>query len=267
MSDCYDRSVTSGAYALGALTPEEAAEFEAALAESEELRAEVTGLADTAALLALAATPVEPRDRLKQNLLAALDATPQLTAEAGPAAVTSPATEAGPRDRPSTSAASLSRGAHVSTRRSRRRRPRALLVLAAAAAAILLFVGGALSAGILRTVSDQRTADQFAALNAAPDVVRLATALPDGGTASVVASEDLGMSAVVLNDAHDLPEGKTFQVWYVGADGPTSAGTVEPAGATVYRMLGGEYHGEQIAMTIEPEGGSPAPTTDPMLLS
>ncbi|WP_210507227.1 anti-sigma factor [Naasia sp. SYSU D00057] len=272
MSDCYDRSVTSGAYVLGALSPAEAAEFEAALAESEELRAEVTGLADTAALLGLAATPVAPPADLKQSLLAALDATPQVAPEAAPPAparrtaadlAAHPAAEAASAAAPAGERST--RRAHLAPRRARRRR--ALVAVAAVAAAVVLFAGGALSAGILRAVSDQRTADQFAALNAAADVVRFSTPLPEGGSASVVASEELGMSAVVLNDAADLPEGKTFQLWYVGEDGPESAGTVEPAGSSVYRMLEGDYDGEPIAMTVEPDGGSAAPTTDPMVLS
>ena len=242
MTDCYDRATGSGAYALNALSAEEAAEFEAALAESEDLRAEVAGFVDTAGLLALAAPPVEPSAALKGSLLAALDGAPQ----------------------PATEEHSATKRAHVAPRRARSPRRRALLALVAAVAAVLLFAGGALAGSLL---GGGGTADRFAALNAAPDVVRLTTPLPEGGSASVVASAKLGMSAVVLNDAARLPAGKTFQVWYVEKTRMASAGTVQPAGGTVYRMLGGHYKGEQIAMTIEPEGGSPAPTTQPMLLS
>jgi anti-sigma-K factor RskA len=33
-----------------------------------------------------------------------------------------------------------------------------------------------------------------------------------------------------------------------------------------YLVLAGEYTGETVAMTVEPAGGSPEPTTDAMIL-
>ncbi len=49
---------------------QERADFETQLAESEELRNEVTELTDTAVLLGLAADPVTPSPALKQNIMA-----------------------------------------------------------------------------------------------------------------------------------------------------------------------------------------------------
>ncbi|BDZ44876.1 anti-sigma factor [Naasia aerilata] len=258
-----DHSITSGAYVLGALSPEEAAEFEAALSASPELQEEVAGLRAAALALAHAPSPVQPSAELRRSVLAAIDGMPQQP----PAATPPPASAA-----VTPIAAVLKETApryaehHVSRRRGRRARP--LLALVAAAAAVLIFFGGTLVGGILNGVSDERTADQFAALNAAPDVARTVTELPNGGTAALVASRSLGMSAVVLNDASgELPEGKTFQLWYMEPDGPTSAGLVQPGDSSTYRMLEGDYSGEPVAMTIEPRGGSKTPTAPAMVLA
>ncbi|WP_210479627.1 anti-sigma factor domain-containing protein [Naasia sp. SYSU D00948] len=292
MSDCYDRASSSGAYALGALSPEDAAEFEAAVRDSAQLRAEVDGFAEAAAVLALAVPPVAPSPALKASILAAIDAEPQ-RAEPAPVAGAEPAAaepagadvlpDAGPAvtgpaaAEPLVAAAAASEvadseprlagGQHVARRPSRGRpTAKALRALAGAAAAVVLFAGGALAGGLLTAVSQERTADRFAALNAAPDAVRTNTPLPDGGSISFVGSEELGMSAVVLHDA-ELPEGSTFQAWYVEESGPESAGIVDPDAGPNYRMLEGDYDGEPVAMTIEPEGGSAEPTTEPMVLT
>jgi anti-sigma-K factor RskA len=253
MTDCYDRASGSGAYSLGALSAEEAAEFEGALRESAELRHEVDGFTETAAQLALAVPPVPPSPGLKASILAAIEGT---QSEAAPA----PESERTARE------ADLADGRHVArARRPSTARSRALLALAAAAAAVLLFAGGALAGGLITSVSAERTADRFAALNAAPDVVRTITPLPDGGSIAFVGSAELGMSAVVLHEA-ELPKGSTFQAWYVEESGPESAGVVQPA-SSGYTMLEGRYEGERVAMTIEPEGGSDEPTTEPMVLT
>lgn len=250
MTDCYDHAAGSGAYALNALSPAEAAEFEGALAQSDELRAELAGLVDTAALLGLAVPPSRPSDALTRSIFAAIDSTPQQSAPTVPAPAPAPAAPQ----------------AHVAPRRARRVRP--LVALAAAAAAVVLFFSGTVLGGLVNAVSGERVADRFAALNAAPDVARSVVTLPDGGTAALVASAQLGMSAVVLNGAHELPTGKTFQVWYAEGGGMVSAGLVQPAKqGSEYRMLDRPYKGEQVAMTLEPAGGSPQPTTSPIFLT
>lgn len=263
-----NHALTSGAYVLGALTPEEAASFEEALAESPELQEEVAGLRAAASALAHGAPAVQPSAGLRASVLAAIDGLPQAPrVEAASPSQAEPQVHAASSAPAPAEAAPLAATAHqVGRRRVRRSRP--MLALVGAAAAVLLFFGGTLFGGILDGVSDERTADQFAALNAAPDVARTVTELPNGGTAALVASRSLGMSAVVLNDAAgELPEGKTFQLWYVEPTGPTSAGLVQPADGSTYRMLEGEYSGEPVAMTIEPKGGSKEPTTPAMVLA
>jgi anti-sigma-K factor RskA len=68
----------AGAYALGALGEPEKSEFEALMAESEQLRAEVTELMDTAVELGLSVAPVDPPPALRARILDAVATTPQL---------------------------------------------------------------------------------------------------------------------------------------------------------------------------------------------
>ena len=79
MTDRNDLHLLAGAYALGALSDAERVEFEAYLATSEEARAEVAALTDTAVELGLAATPVQPPASLKRSLMAQIAVTPQLS--------------------------------------------------------------------------------------------------------------------------------------------------------------------------------------------
>lgn len=256
--DPYDAAATSGAYALGALTGDEKAAFERSLETSAGLRDEVAGFRAAAAELGLAAPAVQPPPALKADLMARIASLPQ---EVGPAASEAAAgvvSLAGHRE---------ARGSReTSTRRPARPRIRAFTALAAAAAAVVLFLGGALLGGVLDAVSDSRATDRFAALNAAPDAERSEITLPNGGRASVVASQQLGYTAVVLNDAPELPPDQAFQLWYVEDGGPVSAG-VMPRVQDGYLVLAGDYTGDEtVAMTIEPAGGSAQPTTDPMIL-
>src|SRR3954447_26789322 len=83
-----DVHTLSGAYALDALTPEEAEEFAQHLARCESCRVEVREIEEAAARMGAAEAKVPPPE-LKPRVLAAIDRTPQLrprTAEQGTAA-------------------------------------------------------------------------------------------------------------------------------------------------------------------------------------
>ncbi|MCU1438467.1 MAG: anti-sigma factor [Naasia sp.] len=263
MKDCYDASSTSGAYSLDALSAAESDQFEGAVETSEGLRAEVDGFRATAAELGLAVAPVEPPAELKADLLARIGSLPQRPAD-GSAAESAAEGAASAPEEPMTDRREARE--HVARRRPRTGRVRAFPALVGAASAVVLFLGGALLGGMFDAVSDSHTSDRFAALNAAADVERSEFGLPNGGTASVVASEELGYSAVVMHDAPSLAENQAFQLWYVDDEGPVSAGVMPPV-EDGYLVLEGDYTGgETVAMTVEPAGGSEQPTTDPMIL-
>jgi anti-sigma-K factor RskA len=260
----------SGAYALDALTPAEAAEFEHYLARSEEARVEAAELSDTAVALGLATQPVQPSAGLKADLMARLASTPQLPPIAAPAAPSAsdvPSAPAAPlaSDVPSASAASLG----PAEGRARLRWFQRPAVLAGSlAAALALFFGGLFVGQAINTNDfEQQQAAALADINAAPDAQRASTVTVEGQPATLVWSGELGLSALLIEDLPPLPEGKDYQLWYMNPDGAFSAGTFDSSGdGTVWRVLEGTMKaGDQVGVTVEPDGGSTEPTTDPIV--
>jgi anti-sigma-K factor RskA len=63
------------------------------------------------------------------------------------------------------------------------------------------------------------------------------------------------------------PEGKTYQIWVIKGDTPQPSGLFESKGDSVAAVVENPVEGaDAVAVTIEPEGGSRKPTTDPMLV-
>jgi anti-sigma-K factor RskA len=243
----------SGAFALDAVSPEERAAVEKALASSESLRAEAGELADTAAALADAVQPVQPSAGLKDAIFAQLDATPQLPREErAPDAVVEP------------SAAPDPAGPAQERARTRWFRRPAVLVTAVAAAAALV-VGGITVPLLINGTTQQQ--DPFAAIASASDAQTVTTAVANGGTATVVWSGELGRAAIELEGATPLDESSDYELWFMGDDGTRSAGLVQvDATGDARQELAGEMGaGDIIGLTVEPAGGSPQPTGDPIL--
>lgn len=248
MTDKDDFENLSGAFALDAVSPEERAAVERALAGSESLRAEAGELADTAAALADATAPVQPSAGLKDAIFARLDATPQLPREeVAPDAVQAPA---GP--------------AEQRARARWFRRP--VVVVAGVAAAAALVVGGITVPILLGGASQQQ--DAFQAIAAASDAQRETARVSGGGTATVVWSGELGRAAIQLDGAAPLDDASDYELWFIGADGAQSAGLVKvDASGDARQELDGEMAaGDAIGLTVEPAGGSEQPTTDPILV-
>lgn len=239
-------------------------------AENEQ---EVRDFEDVAAQLGLAAEPVAPRPELKAALFAAIQTTPQLPADpdapastlapvpapeaaqaapAAPAAPEAPAPEATPAER----------------KAQRRWFARPAIIAASAAAAVILFFGGAIVGGtIAGNDSTQQQASALAQINAAPDAQRASAAVTGGGTATLVWSAQLGTSALIANDLPNLPNDKTYELWYIRDGKATSAGTMDAAGAgSTWKVLAGTMKaGDTVGVTVEPSGGSPQPTTNPIV--
>ena len=134
----------------------------------------------------------------------------------------------------------------VAARRARRsgigawRAATAIATVAAAAAAILL-------------IDQRRTIDALQADHAA-----VAAAGP-----LAVISGSTGRH-VLLATLADAPAGHVYQVWAIapGATAPVSLGLV--SGGSTLRLTRPLVVGTTIAITVEPSGGSPAPTTAPV---
>lgn len=127
--------------------------------------------------------------------------------------------------------------------------------MAAAFAAIAVFFGA--WTGILLTGGDSDG-----------DSPRLAASTSAGGIeASATFIEDEQVALVRISGLTPLPEGSDYQLWTIGpGESPAPAGIVHLQGGSVVAPVAGSFsEGWTFAITIEPTGGSPAPTTDPIV--
>ena len=281
MTDREELHLLSGAYSLDALEGDEKARFEAYLLTSDETRAEVASLSDTAVLIGLSTAPVAPPADLRARLMAqiavthqraplaatrpTLSAVPAITAPQHGSPQQDSSAEAirtaslGTSSRAATKAAARWAGAHWYTR------PASILV--AAAAAVALFVGG----NILGLSTGNQSQQQSAAISAivsASDYQQAKADVTGGGTATFVWSVGLKQSAVVIDKLPKLADGKTYQLWYIDkGSNATSAGIFNAAssGTTVSVLSGAMAAGDTFGITVEPSGGSKTPTTAPIV--
>ena len=233
------------AYVLGALAEQERREFEEYLAAHPERQAEVDELEAVAGLLALAPPEQEPPPELRRRIMGVVEA------EASP--------EAGrPRaERPSR----LARVWELLGARN----------LALGAAAVL--VVGLFSWGTLLRAEIQDLQGRVQSLQSqvqgGPQMIELeGTGAKQGAQAKLVTLEG-DRAVLMVEDMPPLPEGKTYQIWVIGNDGaPEPSGLFEPGGDALAAVV--EHPVERtdtVAVTVEPEGGSPKPTSDPMLVA
>ncbi|GAA0997966.1 anti-sigma factor [Subtercola frigoramans] len=264
----------SGAYALDALSLEEKAVFETALAESPELALEADELAATAALLALSAVPVQPPASLKASVMAQLATTPQDSRQEssirhGATPDTSVAAISAIAGHPAAGLSTTESPAALKARSRWFTRPAGILV--AAAAAVALFVGGGFVGTALTqsgsNSSQDASASALAELYAASDVQSAHSTIEGGGEATVMWSSRLAKSAVIAQGLASLPSSKTYEAWYINGSTVTPAGTFTPGGDnTTWHVLSGKMApGDTVGVTVEPAGGSQAPTTTPII--
>ncbi|MFJ3385622.1 MULTISPECIES: anti-sigma factor domain-containing protein [unclassified Curtobacterium] len=273
----------TGSHALDALSDDERREVEAALAASPELLAEADSLAETARALAYAVEPVEPPASMKAALMAAIQTTPQVAADPAPAAAPTAARHAAVGEpgqeapvAPVTSVTSDGGAASAAARRRWFQRPAAMLSAAAAVGVVFLGVGlgvgGVIGSGDAGPgPSTSQAASGLDQIYASADFQRSTSKVTGGGTATVVWSDQLGKSAVILDGVKAAPKDKTYELWYIGSE--ESGGTIESAGlmndvdggVRSAVLSGAKSSGATIGITVEPAGGSKQPTTTPIV--
>jgi anti-sigma-K factor RskA len=270
VTDREELHLLSGAYALNALEGEEKARFEAYLLTSEEARAEVASLSDTAVLIGLSTDPVAPPADLKARLMAQIAVTPQLAPlTESRATLTAVPPVASPSDGAAEAirTASLGTPTRASTKATSRWFTRPASILVAAAAAVALFVGGNVL-GLSAANQSQQQAAALSAIVSASDSQQAKADVSGGGSATFVWSVGLKQSAVVIDKLPKLADGKTYELWYIDkASKATPAGTFNAAssGPTVSVLDGAMSAGDTLGITIEPSGGSKTPTTAPIV--
>ena len=300
--DTADIHALSGAYALDALDGDEAIAFERHLESCASCRDEVRSLRETLPALADASAE-EPPTRLRGAVLSSLGSVRPLppigqAAEATSAPVTpSPAAEAelarvvaGPAHSPApgeappaaeeaatapapgpgepAAGAAPAAGDELAAARARRGR-RSSRWLAGAAAALVLVAGAATYRAVSldrQLTSVSTTAAQVSAVLTSPDATTVSAPVSTGGRAAVVVSDSLGQAVLVTDGLPPAPTGRTYQVWYLGADGSAaSAGFVPDSDTSAVLLSGDASAATGVGVTLEPAGGSPQPTTTPVL--
>ena len=114
-------------------------------------------------------------------------------------------------------------------------------------------------------LSGARAVDaEMAALLSAPDALVASGATAAGGTATVVASLRAAAMVFTSTGLPVLPPSSVYELWFIGGGGARPAGLVPLTPAPV--LAAGLAGGDAIGVTVEPAGGSPAPTTTPIVV-
>ncbi len=221
------------AYVLNALPPEETREFEAYLESRPHLQSEIEELAAVAHLLALAPPEHDPPEELRRGLMQ------RVRSDAGIAETSGEGDRAG-----------LKRLGEIFTLRR----------LAAGAAAAV--IGGLLIFNVLLQSELQEL--QEYQLNS--------YALQGAGPAEEAEGRLVSMSdqdaMLVVADLPELPEDQTYEIWAIKDGDPVSSGIFKPengSSMSVAQLEESLEGAELVAITVEPAGGSPQPTSDILL--
>jgi anti-sigma-K factor RskA len=244
-----DLHVLTGSYVLDAVSDAEREEFERHLQHCPTCDAEVRGLRETAARLALACAMTPPA-RMERRVLAAAYQTRQLP----------PLSADRPHRFPRRALPRRALPRWVSSRGTfpRLTVPRRMAVLAAAAS-----VAVAVALGITQLSAqhqlDQARATAIARVVTAPDAHVETTRTSAGGNVTVVASAALREAVVSASGMASLPSSRVYQVWVLSSSGARSAGLMHGSS-----LLAAVRPGDRIGITVEPAGGTARPTTTPV---
>ncbi|MEU3600561.1 anti-sigma factor [Streptomyces sp. NPDC006798] len=238
-----DVHTLAAAHALGALDDTERKDFEAHLRRCEACRREAAGFEATTARLAAAVAQAPPA-AAKARVMAAVDGVRQL-----PPRIPTP------------------RGTPVLGGILRRRA--VPLALAACAAAVAL---GAVAVWQTQNGRDleqrarqaRQQLDAVSAVLAAPDALTVHGKAANGAHTTVVSSERQNKAVFTAANLPAPAAGKTYQLWLAHDGTMRPAGLIDHDGTVI--LTGDPADAGAVGLTLEPAGGSPRPTTDPLLL-
>ena len=257
MSGLHDEMIVlAPAYVLGALASDERRAFESHLAECERCASEVRSLSRVTAGLDHSVLQVTPRAALRDRVLLAVGARDVRTNEPKPratwvmgnwlayAACVALATAAG--------LYAMNLRARVDSLEARLEVAQLRLVAADRAMVDARRVAFETQSAMAVLAASDLTRVDLQGAPAAPQAVGRA-----------LWSRQSGM-VFAANNLPPLPAGKIYQVWLVAGGPPVSAGLVAPdedgRGVGIFRTPVDVAGPVTVAVTIEPEGGVPAPT-------
>jgi anti-sigma-K factor RskA len=241
-----DAHLLTGAYALDALDEFERRQFERHLAECPECAQEVAELRATTARLGLAVSE-NPPPAMKAELLVRIAEVRQ-----------DPPIATGPEQ-------------PAKERGARRLAVKLVSVAAAVAVAVAIALGvvtirtqGQLDATRGELSQAQSRENAVAELLSAPDLRTVPVQGAPAGAGNVLVSRTLNRGMLLVSGMPKQPTASTYQAWAIVGGTPHSIGLLGPAGTSAAPLVFDGLQGvQEVAMTVEPAGGSPQPTTSP----
>lgn len=264
MTDPQDLHELTGAYALDALPEDERQRFEAHLESCERCAREVVTLRATTSRLAELSTDVPPSG-LRDRILDEARHTPQERAVIGPAPVSSAFTSDRASDRTS------DHRQHSGSARWIHRLTAAAAVVFAIAViglgSMVADLGDRLDEAEAIAQRSERSAEQFVELLTAPDANLQTAEGPGGARGRIVTSASRGRALLVTDNLQPAPADHTYQLWLIDEAGARPAGLfdTDAHGRAAQPLTGELADNTVVGVTVEPRGGSPQPTTDPVL--
>lgn len=268
----HDPSLWAGGAALHALDPDEARTFEAHAETCPICRPELAEFRETVARLGAALAETPPAS-LRAGVLSGITLIRQLPPlvtvdtlpteglpvppEAGPPVETTEAdADADERD-PVVVPFERPAGRHRVVRRT-------WLLAAAAIVAIVAAVGATFVIGR----STEQADPLRECLTTASDQRSVAATPVSVGASTAIVSASCGAAQIEMSEMPALPAGSTYQLWVLTGAEARSVTTYEPnADGTLPSVVTAVHLGDTaIGLTVEPAGGSPAPTTDPVVV-
>ena len=254
MTDHDTQHDAAGTYVVGALQTRDLETFEDHLQRCADCRVEVAQLQETAAELGWLAAAPPPPSSLRAAVLSAVPGVAQLP----------PIPKTDVPDGLGDLAAA--RTARAQGRDRTTRRTRVLTLLVAAVSVVALALGGVVVSLSGRQDAPVASSGTDVGLLAAPDARIVRAVMRDGTTASFVVSQDQNRALFVAHGLPDVGTGRTYQLWTIrrGAAAPDST---LGGGTDVSQWFHGSVtEADQLAVTVEPAGGSAQPTS-PVLTS
>ncbi|MFD3518224.1 anti-sigma factor domain-containing protein [Streptomyces sp. NPDC058657] len=236
--------VLTGAYALNAVADNESETVERHVRQCGACAQEVQDLTATAARLGAAVATATPL-AMKRQLVARIQTVRQLP--------------------PQVTAADV-----VRRPRAGRARQMPRLVLAACVAGATAF-GGVAAWQFLEVQQSAQLAQQARAETA--DITRVLAAsdarsvsgnLKGGARATVIVSRSQNSAVFLASRLPELPDDKTYQLWFDDGGTMRPAGLMRQDGGLVMKGEVGRATG--MGITVEPVGGSSRPTTTPLTI-
>lgn len=225
------------AYALGALPEDERRKVEEYLSEHPELQSEADELRSAADLLAFAPEEQEPPPELRQAIIGAVE----------PDAGT-------PEPESRTSVAGWGRWLSF---------PRL-----AFAASALVVIAGLLAWNVTLQGEVQELQGRMESRPEAPQTYEVSgTGIARAASGEVMELGN-GRTVLMVEELPETPRNKTYQIWRIEDGTPKPDSVFEPAEGMTAASLEKPLDGaDVVAVTVEPDGGSEAPTSDPILTS